>query len=117
MTTLAHETPPAPQPAVGHVVPLRLLAGVFAALVLLTVVTVAVTYVDLGPLSIWVALGIAVFKAALVALYFMHLRWDSPYHGMVLIAALFFVILFIGITILDTHQNLDRLEPAPAAGK
>jgi cytochrome c oxidase subunit 4 len=117
MTTLAQDLPQAPQPPVGHVVPVRLLAGVFAALIFLTVVTVAVTYVDLGALSIWVALGIAVFKAALVALYFMHLRWDSPFHAMVLIAALFFVIIFIGISILDTHQNLDSLEPAPTLAK
>lgn len=100
-------------PSVGHVVAPRILLAVFSALLVLTLLTVGVTYVDLGPLNIWLALGIAVVKASLVALYFMHLRWDSPFHGMVIIVALFFVMLFVGISMLDTQQNLSRLEPNP----
>ena len=105
---------PEPVPAVGNVVPPRVLLTVFGALLVLTLLTVGITLVDLGALNIWLALGIAVFKASLVALYFMHLRWDSPFHGMILIVALFLVMIFIGISTLDTHQNLERLEPAPA---
>lgn len=92
-----------------HVVPLRTLLAVWAALVVLTVVTVAVTYVDLGPLNLAVALLIATVKASLVALYFMHLRWDRPFNALVLIGALAFVALFIGIALIDTtayHPNL-----------
>jgi cytochrome c oxidase subunit 4 len=87
-----------------HAVPLRLLVGVYAALLVLTVLTVAVTRVDLGPLNIWMALFIAVIKGGLVALYFMHLRWDSPFNGMILIAALLFVAIFIGIAVLDSRE-------------
>jgi len=100
--------------AAPHIVSPRVLLSVFGGLVLLTALTVGVTFIDMGPLNIWLALGIALAKAALVALYFMHLRWDSPFHGMVLIVALSFVMLFIAISTLDTSQNLDRLE-APAA--
>ncbi len=107
-TTSEHNTP-----SVGHVVAPKILLTVFGALLMLTLLTVGVTYVDLGALNIWLALGIAVLKASLVALYFMHLRWDSPFHGMVLIVALFFVMLFLGISMLDTQQNLSRLEPNP----
>src|SRR3989442_9794654 len=52
----------------------RLYLAVFAALLMLTVATVAVSYVDLGPLSVVVALTIACSKALLVLLFFMHLR-------------------------------------------
>src|SRR4051794_30548662 len=84
-----------------HVVPPKILLATFAALLVLTVLTVGVTLVDLGPLNIWIALGVAVAKAALVALYFMHLRWDAPFNGLILISALFFVAIMIGTTILD----------------
>jgi len=89
---------------VGHVVPLPLLFGVLGVLLFLTVVTVAVTYVDLGQLNIVVALLIAVIKAAFVALYFMHLRWDRPFNAIVLILSLFLVALFIFLSLLDSVQ-------------
>src|SRR5438128_10888786 len=55
----------------------RLYVAVFAALLVLTVATVSVSYVDLGPLSVVVALTIAFTKALLVVLFFMHLRESS----------------------------------------
>lgn len=97
-----------------HVMPVSVLLSIFGLLVFLTAATVAVTWVDLGPLNIWVALLIAVAKAALVALYFMHLRYDHPFFGQILITSLFFVGLFIGITLLDTttyQGDLKRAEP------
>ena len=96
---------------VGHAVPPRVLLSVFGALMVLTVITVAVTLVDLGSLNIVVALGVAVLKASLVALYFMHLRWDSPFNGIVLIASMFFVALFIGLAILDTREYQHTYDP------
>lgn len=96
-----------------HVVPLSLLAGVFIALLVLTVFTVGAIYIEAGALNIWIALAIAVVKAALVTLYFMHLRWDSLFNGMVLIVALAFVALFIAITITDTIEYRPNLTPPP----
>ena len=95
----------------GHVVEPKILLGVFGALLVLTVVTVAVRYIDLGQANIWLALLIAVVKAGLVAMYFMHLRWDSPFNGIVLIASLFFVALFIGIAVLDSREYQPALDP------
>ncbi len=87
-----------------HLVSPKVLLSTFGALLVLTVATVAITLVDLGPLNIWAALLIAVVKAALVGLFFMHLRWDSPFNGIILVVALFFVAIFIGTTILDSRQ-------------
>jgi cytochrome c oxidase subunit IV len=95
-----------------HVVPMKILVGVFALLLVLTVLTVAVTMVDFGrTANVWLALGIAVAKAAAVALYFMHLRWDSPFNGLILISALFFVALFIGVVVLDAKEYYINYQP------
>lgn len=88
----------------GHAVPMRILLGTWALLVVFTVITVAVTYVDLGELNIFVAMGIAVVKSTFVALYFMHLRWDKPFHSIVFVSAALFVMLFISLALLDTKE-------------
>ena len=61
----------------AHVAPLRLYAFVFGTLIALTGVTVWVAFFDLGPLNTVAAMTIAVVKAVLVVLYFMHVRWSS----------------------------------------
>lgn len=88
----------------GHVMSLPMLVGVLAILLVLTFVTVAVTWVDLGALNIWVALAIAVVKALFVALYFMHLRWDSVFNSLVFGTALIFLGLFICVSLMDTAE-------------
>lgn len=98
-----------------HAVPIWLLAAVLLALLVLTFLTVAVTWVDLGPANIWVALGIAVFKAALVGAFFMHLYWDAPFNGLVLLASFAFVAVFIGLTLIDTGEYKSSEQPPPAA--
>lgn len=91
--------------AVGHIVPPRMLFTVGGALLVLTVLTVITAkYVDLGSFNIWLAFIIAGTKAALVLLYFMHLRWDSPFNAIILISSLAFVILFIGFSLSDTAE-------------
>lgn len=122
-TRTGTQVPPAPatrhahdeHDAIAHPVPLSTLLGVFAALLVLTFLTVAVTWVNLGPANIWIALLIAVAKAALVALYFMHLRWDSPFNMIALLSALLFVAVMLGIIILDTKEYQPEFEP-PTAG-
>jgi len=94
-----------------HVVSPWILLGVYAGLVCLTVITVAVTLVDMGIFNVWVALAVAVLKAGLVAFYFMHLRWDSPFNGIVLFISFFFVALFIGIAVLDSKEYQPNYNP------
>jgi cytochrome c oxidase subunit 4 len=98
-----------------HAVPRRVLLGVYGLLILFTGVTVAASMIDLGQANIWVALAIALIKGGLVTMYFMHLRWDSPFNGMILIAALFFVSLFIGLALLDSNSYQPQLKPTPMA--
>ncbi len=88
----------------AHAVPLRVLAAVFAILLLMTFLTVAATWYDLGGWNLTIALAIAVFKASLVVLFFMHLRYDNPFYAIVFVTALLFVALFLGLTLLDTFQ-------------
>ncbi len=90
----------------GHVVPLWLLAAVFAGLIVLTGLTVAVAQFDLGNMNLYLALAIATLKASLVVLFFMHLLWDRPFHSMLFIGCLLFVSLFIGIALTDSRANL-----------
>ncbi len=91
-------------PRVGHVVPIQILVAVLGTLLFLTFVTVAATWVDLGRFNIWLALSIAVIKASLVVLYFMHLRYDKPFNAVILITSLVLVILFVGIALTDTRS-------------
>jgi len=88
----------------AHVVPFRVLLAVWLALMVLTVVTVAAVHVDLGNMNLYLAMAIATVKATLVALYFMHLRYDRPFHAIVFITALVFVLLFVSLVLTDTVQ-------------
>ena len=94
-----------------HVVPPRVLLGVYFVLVLATIATVGVTLVNLGQLNIWVALGIAVFKAALVILYFMHVKYDKLFTGIIVISALGFVMVFIGVALMDSSEYKANYQP------
>ncbi len=99
-----------------HVTSLKLLAGVWGSLVVLTWLTVAATYFDLGDYALLVALGIAVVKATVVALFFMHLRWEKPFNAIVFLTAILFLGLFLGGTLIDTTHYQHELIPgyAPA---
>jgi cytochrome c oxidase subunit 4 len=85
-----------------HIIPKRTLFMVFGALVVLTGITVGAAYMPLGPLTVPVAIGIAVVKAALVVLYFMALKYDNPVNALTFTIGTIFVVVFIGITMLDT---------------
>ena len=92
-------------PEVGHVVPVRYLMGAGLALLFLTFVTVASHAVDMGEFNVPVALTIAVIKATIVALIFMHLRWDRPFNLLVLVGSIVFVLLMLAFSAMDVHQN------------
>jgi len=85
-----------------HIIPKKVLFQVFGALVVLTIVTVAVAQVDLGPLTVPVAIAIAVAKAGLVVVYFMALKYDKSVNSMVFTVGTLFVLVFIIFTLFDT---------------
>lgn len=113
-TTHAANHGSAEHDAPGHVVPLRLLVGVLSALLVLTFVTVAVTWVDLGRLNLVIAMVIATVKASLVLLYFMHLRWDRPFNAIVFISSLVLVMLFVILSLMDSLAYKEDLIPGYA---
>ena len=98
-----------------HVAPLWIMYGVFAALMGLTAATVFARQIDLTWLdssaNIIVALGLAFIKSLLVALFFMHLWWDTRFNQLVLVSTLLFLTIFIGIVIIDTDQNRPIIKP------
>lgn len=87
---------------------LATLAITLIVLLTLTAITVGVTrvaWLDFGRAgNLWIALTIATIKGTLVALYFMHLRYEKPFNAVILVAALGFVLLFCGLTLVDTRQ-------------
>jgi cytochrome c oxidase subunit 4 len=101
---------------VGHVTSIRLLVTVWIALLIGTWLTVTATYFDFGAWNIWIGLAIATGKALLVAIYFMHLRWDKPFNAFVFMSAFLFLALFIGITLMDTGQYQVDLIPGYQPG-
>ncbi len=100
----ARRQEPEPDEAHEHVMPVKVLLGVWGGLMVLTAATVAVARVDLGQINVIVALAVAVAKATLVALYFMHLKYDHRANRVVLVSALFFAVLFISFVVFDTMQ-------------
>jgi cytochrome c oxidase subunit 4 len=84
-----------------HVVPLKIYYAIFVALLVGTAVTVGVAFLDLGPLNTVVAITIAVLKALLVILYFMHVKYSSRLTWVFAGAAFVWLVLMIGLTIAD----------------
>lgn len=74
---------------------------VFGALMLLLVLTVAASYVNLGPLNELVALAIALAKALLVILFFMHVRYSSPLTWLFVAAGFVWLSILILLTLGD----------------
>ena len=81
--------------------------AVFIALLVGTGLTVFAATLDLGPFNAPVALGIATVKATLVALFFMHV-WHASEKltKLVIIGALFFLALLLGLTMTDYASRL-----------
>jgi cytochrome c oxidase subunit 4 len=85
----------------SHVLSYKQLGMVLAALLVLTVVTVAVSYVHLGFLNVPVALGIACTKVTLVLLFFMHLKYEGPIINLSFVGTVTFLVIMIGFTFWD----------------
>jgi len=102
---MAHDGP--------HIVPKSVLLKVFGGLIVLTIITVGAAYVPLGPLNVPVAIAIAVAKASLVVLFFMHLKYDNPVNALTFAIGTIFVVVFITITLLDTafRGDLGNVNP------
>ena len=85
----------------AHIASRNLYLLIFGALIVLTIATVGVTYIDLGPMNLIVALGIAVTKATLVVLFFMHAYWSERLVHVTIITALAFLVILAAFSFAD----------------
>jgi cytochrome c oxidase subunit IV len=84
-----------------HVSPLSTYLSIFAALMVLSAITVGAAFVDLGSLNPVVALAIAGLKATLVILYFMHVKYSSRLTKLTVVLSMFFVAILFAETLMD----------------
>jgi len=86
----------------AHVLPLKTYFAVFGSLLVLTVLTVLVSVIGLpAPASIIVAMVVAIIKATLVVLWFMHLKFDDRFYSLIFVISIFFLVLFFVFTSMD----------------
>jgi len=95
----------------AHTTPVPLLLGILATLMVLTVITVAVTSVDFGAqANLVIAMVIATIKAALVVSFFMHLVWDKKLHLILFLTSVLFLILFLSLSVNDRGEYNPDIE-------
>lgn len=90
-----------------HIAPRKLYFFVFFSLLILTLLTWQIAYIDLGKWNTVVALVIAVCKASLVGAFFMHLKWSASMVRLVLFAAIFWLAIMITLTIGDFFSRVN----------
>jgi cytochrome c oxidase subunit 4 len=96
-----------------HIVSRGIYYAVFAALLVMTTITVLVARIDLGPLNAVVALVIAVFKATLVVLFFMHVRYSSRLTRVVVASGVLWLVIMIAFMMSDYLTRPGWPTPAP----
>ena len=84
-----------------HITPVKTYVAVWATLLVFTVVTTLVSFIELGPWNIVIAMLIAFTKATLVVLIFMHVKWGSPLTKLFVVGALGWLVLLLAITLSD----------------
>ena len=105
----------------AHVASVRVLLATGGSLLFLTLVTVLATKIDFGAnINLAIAMFIAVIKATLVVLFFMHLKYDkSVPHRRLHVSAILAAALFVGFTLMDSGQyqqtNIWNPDAPPAA--
>jgi cytochrome c oxidase subunit IV len=121
MATTDHDDHHDDHHGISHVASIKVLLGTGGTLLFLTVVTVLATKVDFGSsMNLALAMFIAVIKATLVILFFMHLKYDKIFHTVIFLSAVLAASLFVGFTLMDSGQyqhsniwNPDEPPPAP----
>ncbi len=92
----------------SHIMPPKILLGVWGALVVLTVVTVITATNQMFNFGSYpnlvIAMVIATVKASLVCLFFMHLLYDRKFNLLIFMGSLLFVFLFVSFAMMDTGQ-------------
>ncbi len=117
-----------------HISPVIVYVAVFAALLVLTGLTYAVSFANLGPGSLPVAMLVATMKASLVVAFFMHLAYEDRFYLFMFLTSLVLIALFFGFVLFDVNaagalndeqavgvprleEGLKASETAPVAGE
>jgi cytochrome c oxidase subunit IV len=85
----------------NHIIPYRTFLLVLAGLITLTLISVSVTQIYLGPLTVFIALLIAAVKSSFVLRIFMHLKFESRMLAIMVLAVMLLICVVIIITLLD----------------
>jgi len=78
-------------------------------LLILTGITVGASYINFGTANVAIALVIATCKAILVALFFMHLKWDKSVNAIAAVAGFLFLGIFLMFDLLDLDHRRDPI--------
>ena len=100
----------------GHVSPKSTYYTIFGSLMVLTAITVAVAFINLGVLNFPIAISIAILKATLVVLFFMHVKYSSRLTKLFVAMAVFFLLILLTLTLTDYLSRGLRTYPGGAAG-
>jgi cytochrome c oxidase subunit IV len=84
-----------------HIIPTKVYYTIFAILMLCTYLTVQIAFFDLGALNTIAALGIAVLKATLVVLFFMHVKYSTRLTWAVVLGSIFWFGILVVLTMSD----------------
>ncbi len=85
----------------SHIVSPMVYFVIFMALLAGTALTIGASYIDMGPWNPVVALAIAVTKATLVVLYFMHIKYSSKLMKLTVGAGVFTFLILVGMSLSD----------------
>jgi cytochrome c oxidase subunit 4 len=94
-----------------HIVSPKVYLTIFAALMIGTTLTVWAAFQNFGPFNIVIALGIATIKATLVVLYFMHARYSPKRTQLVIVCAIFWLAIMLGLTLSDYDTRSHEMQP------
>lgn len=99
--------------ALGHVTPWPEYVVVYVALLVLTALTCGVAYVHMGVFNNIVAVGIAIVKATLVILFFMHVKWSARLIPLAAAGGFFWLLLLFGGAFADYFTRSWSALPVP----
>jgi cytochrome c oxidase subunit IV len=85
----------------SHILPTRVYYTIYAILLFCTYLTVQIAFFDLGVLNTIAALGIATFKAVIVVLFFMHVKYSTRLTWAVVLGSVFWLGILLALTMSD----------------
>jgi cytochrome c oxidase subunit 4 len=84
-----------------HILPTRTYYTIYVLLIVCTYLTWQVAFFDLGAMNTVAALTIAVFKAVIVVLFFMHVKYSTRLTGIVVIGSVFWLGILLALLFSD----------------